>query len=49
MTYEAELIKVGIAATDHVDLERNLADVLKTITKGEAREVIDTSNEAGEA
>ena len=49
LTFEAELGKAGIPAKDHADLERNLTDVLKTITKGEAREVIDTSNEAGEA
>ena len=49
LTFEAELTKAGLPAKDHADLERNLTDVLKTITKGEAREVIDTSNEAGEA
>ena len=49
LTFEAELVKAGIPATDHAELDRNLTDVLKTITKGEAREVIDTSNEAGEA
>ena len=33
LTYEAELIKAGIEAKDHADLERIFTDVLKTITK----------------
>ena len=49
LAFSAELIKSGIIAEEHMEMEKNISDVLRNITKGEARDVVDTSRNAGES
>eukprot|EP00973_Karenia_brevis_P078802 10937265-Karenia_brevis.AAC.1 len=46
LTFSAKLVSSGIGSEEHAEIERNLTDVLRNITKGEARDVVDTSSNA---
>ena len=47
--FNAELVRQGLDTARQQNAEENLSDILRKFTKGEARDLVDTTSVAGEA
>ena len=47
--YKAEMVRQGIDASKHNDIDETFLDAIKKLTKGEARDLVDSAASCGEA